>query len=86
MNKITFKPNELPQNEYLETEINKALKELLQITQPIKFLTSKEIQNIIQEDLNPRKVPGYDLVTGRILNVMPRKGIVLVNKYMQRNY
>jgi hypothetical protein len=28
----TFKPNELPQNEVLEIEINKALKEPLQIT------------------------------------------------------
>jgi hypothetical protein len=34
----TFKPNELPQNENLGTEINKALKEPLQIRQPIKFL------------------------------------------------
>jgi hypothetical protein len=29
----TFKPNELPQNDAFETEINKALKEHLQITQ-----------------------------------------------------
>jgi hypothetical protein len=52
-----------------------ALKEQLQITQPIKFLTPKEIQNIIQ-DINPRKAPGYDLITGRILKEMPRKDIV----------
>jgi hypothetical protein len=36
---MTFKPNKMPQNKDLETEINKALKEPLQITQPIKFLT-----------------------------------------------
>jgi hypothetical protein len=71
----TFKPNELPQNEDLETEINKALKEPIQIIQPIKFLTPKEIQNIIQ-DLSPRIDPGYVLITGRILKEMPRKGIV----------
>jgi hypothetical protein len=35
----------------------------------------KEIRNIIQ-DLNPRKAPGYDLITGRILKEMPIKGIV----------
>jgi hypothetical protein len=56
--------------------MNKALKEPLQITQPIKFLTPKEIQNIIQKDLNPSKAPGYDLMTGRISKEMPRKGIV----------
>jgi hypothetical protein len=44
-----FKPQELPQNEDLKTEINKALKEPLQITQPIEFLTSKEIQKIIKK-------------------------------------
>jgi hypothetical protein len=42
----TFKSNELLQNKNLETDINKALKEQLQITQPIKFLTPKEIQNV----------------------------------------
>jgi hypothetical protein len=49
----------------METKINKALKDPLQITQPIKFLTPKKIQNIIQIDFNPRKAPGYDLITGR---------------------
>jgi hypothetical protein len=41
-------------NEAFETEINKALKEPLEVTQPIKFLTPKEIQNITQDDLNLR--------------------------------
>jgi hypothetical protein len=69
-------PNELPQNKDFETEINKALKGLLQIAQPIELLTLKEIQNIIQKYLNPRKASGYDLITGRILKEMPSKGIV----------
>jgi hypothetical protein len=71
-----LKPNYLPQNEVLETEINKALKELLQTTQPVKFLAPKEIQNIIQEDLNPRKDAGYDLITGRTLKEMTIKSII----------
>jgi hypothetical protein len=50
----TFKPNELPQNEDLETEIHKAPKEPLQIKGPIKFLTPKGIRNIIQEDLDSK--------------------------------
>jgi hypothetical protein len=50
--------------------------EPLQITQSIKFLTPKKIQNITQEDLSPRKAPGYDLITGRILKEMPGKCIV----------
>jgi hypothetical protein len=43
------------------------LEELLQIINPIKFFTPKEIQKIIQ-DLNTRKAPGYNYITGRILN------------------
>jgi hypothetical protein len=31
---------------------------------------------MIQEDLNPRKAPGYGLIIMRILKEMPRKGIV----------
>jgi hypothetical protein len=67
-----FKPNELQQNANFETEINKTLKEPLQITQPINFLTQKEIQNTIQEI----STQGYDLISGRILQELPRKGIV----------
>jgi hypothetical protein len=72
----SFKPNEVPQNEDLGKEINKALKEPIQITQPMKFLAPKEIQNIIQEDLNPSKAPGYDLITRTIVKEVPRKGTV----------
>jgi hypothetical protein len=56
------------------TEIDKALKEPLQITQPIKLLTPQEFQNIIQ-DLNPRETPGYSLITGEILKEMPKKAL-----------
>jgi hypothetical protein len=31
---------------------------------------------VVQEDLNQRKAPGYDLITGKILKEMPRKSIV----------
>jgi hypothetical protein len=31
-----------------------------------------------KKDLNPRQAPGYDLITGRILKEMPRKGTVHV--------
>jgi hypothetical protein len=53
----TFKPNELPQNEELETEINKALKEPLQITQPINFLTPKEILITQYKKSQPKESP-----------------------------
>jgi hypothetical protein len=71
-----FKSNELPENEAFEAEINKTLEEPLQITQPVYFLAPKESQNIIQGDLDPRKAPGCDLITGRILKQMPRRSTV----------
>jgi hypothetical protein len=49
------------------------LGERLQIINPIKFFTPLEIQNIIQEDLNPRIAPGYDVIAGRTLKETPRK-------------
>jgi hypothetical protein len=36
---------------------------------PLKFRRYSKI-------LNPRKAPGYDLITGRMLKEMPKKGIV----------
>jgi hypothetical protein len=57
----------MSQNEDFEKEINRTLEGPLQIIEPIKFFVPKEIQKIIQEDLNARKAPGYDLITGGIL-------------------
>jgi hypothetical protein len=78
----TFKPNEVtkrrPQNRNQQSAV--------QITQPIKFLTPKEIQNIIH-DINRRKAPGYDLITGRITKKKKCQEKALTSKnYMQRNY
>jgi hypothetical protein len=38
------------------------------------FSTHNSGTNIVQIDVNPRKASGYDLITGRILTQMPRKG------------
>jgi hypothetical protein len=73
-----FKPNELPQNKSFETEINKVLEEQLQIIQPIKFFTPKDIQHIIY-NLNPKKASGYDLTVGRTLKELPKKRHCLPN-------
>jgi hypothetical protein len=39
-----FKPNELPQNEDHETEINKAWKEPLQMTHPVNSLHRRKFK------------------------------------------
>jgi hypothetical protein len=44
----------------------------------------------MQDDLNPRKDPGYDLITGRILKERSRKGIVhlttICNSFIRTGY
>jgi hypothetical protein len=56
----------------------------------MKFLAPKEIQNIIQADLNPSKAPGYDLITGTTVKEVPRKGTVhlatVCNAIIRRGY
>jgi hypothetical protein len=42
----------------------------------MKFFTPKETQNIMQENLKPRKAPEFDQITGRILKEVPRKGVL----------
>jgi hypothetical protein len=74
----TFKPIELPQNEDLETEINKRAERTATNNTTNQILYTKGNPNILQKDLNPRKAPGYDLITGRILKEMP--GIVHLTK------
>jgi hypothetical protein len=36
----------------------------------------KEIANKIKLKINPRKAPGFNLITGEVLKQLPRKGVV----------
>jgi hypothetical protein len=47
----------------------------------IRFLRPKEIRNIIQEDLDRSKTPGYYLITWRILKEIPIKIVHLTTIY-----
>jgi hypothetical protein len=44
---------------------------------PIKAFSPKEMEEEINR-LNPRKAPGYDLITGQLLKALPIKAIVLL--------
>jgi len=35
----------------------------------------QEVEHIIQSDTYPTKAPGYDLITGKLLKELPRKGL-----------
>jgi hypothetical protein len=41
----------------------------------IPSVTPKEVASEIKRNMNPRKAPGFDLITGEILKKIPRKGV-----------
>ncbi|CAG9830537.1 unnamed protein product, partial [Diabrotica balteata] len=47
-----------------------------QTDENIKTTSPKEVAELIEEQIDPNKAPGYDLITGRLLKNLPRKVIV----------
>lgn len=41
----------------------------------ITLVTDKEVADAIKNNLNPKKAPGFDLITGEVLKQLPGKGI-----------
>jgi len=44
----------------------------------IRFFTPLEIAHEIDNNINPRKAPGFDEISPRILNDLPKKTIILL--------
>lgn len=66
-----FKPNEIQPNMLLDAITN-------QENIHIHLVTPKEVTNEIKNNLNSKKAPGFDLITGEILKELPRKGFVML--------
>lgn len=49
-----------------------------QLELPIKPFTTSEVRDMIKNNLNAKKSPGYDLITGKILKELPLKGLLLL--------
>lgn len=86
----TFTPNlekPIPED---EKEIHTVLAETYQLELPIKNFTKAEVKSVIRNDIHPKKAPGYDLITGRVLQEMPEKGFVyltqLFNSVLRTNF
>lgn len=76
--KQVFKPNPVDANFDIRPEVEEFLDSAHQLSLPIRPFKSSEVQNVITNELNPKKAPGYDLITGRILKELPRKAIVFL--------
>ena len=48
----------------------------MQDSAEIPLVTSKEVEKEIKNNINPRKAPGFNLITGEILKQLPKKAIV----------
>lgn len=69
-----------PANGINDDEIYAFLEENEQQMEPIKNFTIQETYDVIKNHLDPKKAPGYDLVTGQILKELPRKAVVMLTQ------
>jgi len=65
-----FTPFPPPRNEADLPHISQEFYENL----PIKFKV-KQVKNMIDKSINPKKSPGFDLITGKMIRELPQKGI-----------
>ena len=73
----TFKPyssSSKPSNEY-KTETT--IKDI-----SLRHVTPKEVEQEIRKNINAKKAPGFDLITGQVLKNLPRKAIVKLTNIM----
>jgi hypothetical protein len=61
-----------------EDQITAQLGSPFQLSPPIQCFSAGEIMETIKDNLNPKKAPGYDLITGRLLKEITRKAIMLL--------
>lgn len=61
-----------------EQEIFEYLESPQQMSPPIVPFTPSEVKKCINNELNPKKSPGYDLITGKVLQELPKQGILLI--------
>lgn len=66
----TFQPNDLASDVLPDIKLTKE--------KEVDWFTPKEIKNMISKKLNPKKAPGHDHISARILQELPRKGLVML--------
>jgi len=46
-----------------------------QMSLPMKKIRINEVKNVIQRKIHPTNTPGYDLITGKVLQELSQKGL-----------
>lgn len=65
-------PSEIP--DFENDEITKFLNSPLQMDVPIKNFSISEVKTATNQQLNPKKTPGHDKITGKLLQELSSKG------------
>lgn len=71
-----FTPNESTMPEF-EQEVDIVVNSDQQLSLPLKLVTPKELYKKIK-NLENKKAPGFDLITGEVLKHLPRKAVVFL--------
>jgi hypothetical protein len=50
------------------------------MTLPMKKIQLNEVKNVIKHKIHPRKTPGYDLITGKVLQELSQKGLKAITQ------
>ena len=46
-----------------------------QMTQPMKKIRINDVKNVLKHKIHSKKAPGYDLITGKVLQELSQKGL-----------
>lgn len=86
----TFKPYPSQITNEQNSDIINFLDAPFQMNKPIKKFSVREVAKVIRNEVNPKKTPGYDLVTGKMLQELTQTGIkyltYIINAILRMNY
>ena len=68
-----FLPNDIESTLEDQQAINRVLAAPHQMAPPIKKIKIKEVRQVIQKEINANKAPGYDIITGKVLQEVSEK-------------
>lgn len=73
-----FQPNPSQLSQTEEENINEELTAAFQMSPLPELFTVTEVHKMIQNNLHPNKAPGYELITGKLIKELPKKGVVFL--------
>jgi hypothetical protein len=74
----TFLPNDIDSTPEDQEAINNALAAPHQMHPPIKKFRIKDVRQVIQKEINANKAPGFDLITGKVLQEVSYKCLQVI--------